>query len=156
MDLSIGSEAWIVPGFSASSLIAVKVRLEGITPECEYWVDEPIPHPIPAIELHTRQGAYVVLRYRILQHFAKVKSEEPNDYDFVRNVTSSLFKFRIYQLNLTRYIWEERGTGRHPTFSLTDKRKDRDWFVIEDIDEREVDRLVGARITNDWMASHGR
>jgi len=154
MDHAIGCEAWIVPGFSASSLIAIKVRLVGI---CHggYYVDEPIPHPIPAIEFHTRQGAYVVLRYRILQHFAKVKSEEPDDYEFVRNVSSSLFKFRIYQLNLTRYLCEERSVVRHPTFSLTDKRKDKDWFVIENIDEREVDRLVGARITNDRMASHG-
>jgi hypothetical protein len=155
MDHALGCEAWIVPGFSGSSLIAIKVRLEAI---CHggYYVDEPIERCIPNAELYSRQGAYIVLRSRMLQDLANTKDETPDSYEFIRNVRSSLFKFRIYQLNLVRYLCEQGKFDRHPTFALTDKRKDKDWFVIEHIDEQEVDNLVNARtIHNDFrVANH--
>lgn len=155
MDYSIGSEAWIVPGFAASSLIAIKVRLEGMCPG-GYYVDEPIDKCFPNDELYSRAEAYAVLRQRMVDYYAQAKySDNPEDYELARKTKSSLFRFRIYQLNLARYLCEENSVKRHPTYPLTDKRKDKDWFIIEDIAEREVDALVSYTYNDDRLSSNG-
>lgn len=134
-ELEVNDEAWIVPGYSENTLIAIKTtivhvddtfRKENPQGRLFYLVDEPYGYPIPGNELFTKQEAIAELKKRY--------KEELEAWG-IAMANASLEDYRRGTEAFIEGTWEDNGE-EHPGFAQwLDKKLGEEWFNYQSLQE---------------------
>ncbi|MDE1833807.1 MAG: hypothetical protein KGH64_00555 [Candidatus Micrarchaeota archaeon] len=147
-NFKVGDEAWFVPGYAQSYLIAIKVKVIEVD-DYGYWIDEPVGHEVSDYDLLTREQAEKELRNRYLDHFAYCSRDvrdaafmTQEEYESARKDRHTLDDYRTASKDFIKSTWPSDTIEGFPVYQ--DKVEGEDWFVIDhkDVSEEAITEVA--------------